>query len=115
MKSKRIIQFGIIALLLIFATSSIAAQQHMAPYSGIGQMKSQGAGKPYGNFTRIVERAICGSGLNGWGCLGYIYYKFDYSQSKSKAMSTCNWACDTVYPGRGECKQGCSHASSQDY
>ena len=111
MKSKRIIYIGIIFLLLIFATSSIA--EEFIPHGSISG--SRQARKSYGNYTLIVYREICGTGLKAWGCKGYVHYKFDYTQSKSNAMSDCNWACDVVFPGKAECKQGCNHAHGQDF
>ena len=112
MNSKRIIYIGIIVLLLIFATSSIAEES--IPHGSI-QSGSRQARKSYGNYTLILYRDICGSGKAGWGCKGYIHYKLDYTQSKSNAMSDCKWACDVVFPGKAECKQGCNHAHGQDF
>ena len=50
---------------------------------------------------------------DGWGCDAYIQYRFKYQMTKTKAHSTCHWACNKVGYG-AKCKEGCDQNKAWD-
>ena len=74
--------------------------------------------KAYGPWTMTLYYKYCsGDRYQKWGCKGYIHYKLDYDKTRGNAKSTCDWACNKVYPTgikNVNCKKGCTAARSQE-